>query len=202
MNFLAHLHIAHVSSSSLMGNLLGDFVKGDPDKQYSEVVSRGIRLHRFVDSYTDSHSVMKEAKCYFPPQQRRFAGIALDVMWDHYLATSWKQYHDQPLSDFCRFAEREVKLEQQQSTMLSELPNRYLQMTSRMWQGRWLESYQTLENIEFALQRMSLRSPRMAPLAECFEPLTDHYPDLKRLFAKFYPELLQVSRDFTVSSGN
>ncbi|OLQ84971.1 ACP phosphodiesterase [Vibrio ponticus] len=201
MNFLAHLHIAHVSNSSLMGNLLGDFVKGDPDKQYSHIVSQGIRLHRFVDSYTDSHSVMREAKSYFSPETRRFAGIALDVMWDHYLATNWKLYHDRPLNDFCRFAEREVKLEQHQSATISELPNRYLQMTTRMWQGQWLQSYQTLENIEFALQRMSLRSPRMAPLAECFAPLSAHYAELESLFVDFYPELLQVSRDFTFSSG-
>ncbi|MFA0070425.1 ACP phosphodiesterase, partial [Vibrio breoganii] len=35
MNFLAHLHIAQHCKSNLAGNLLGDFVKGDPNKHYS-----------------------------------------------------------------------------------------------------------------------------------------------------------------------
>ncbi|WP_114764782.1 ACP phosphodiesterase [Vibrio rhodolitus] len=204
MNFLAHLHIAHSSQSSLLGNLLGDFVKGDPTKLYSQSVSNGIRLHRFVDSYTDSHPIMKEAKGFFPEQQRRFSGIALDVMWDHYLAANWQNYQKESLSEFCRLAEHKVKSEQSHANMVdaSELPIRYLQMTSRMWQGRWLESYRELDNIEFALQRMSQRSPRMGPLADCFQPLSEHYLEFERLFAQFYPELLNVSRDFSVSSGN
>jgi acyl carrier protein phosphodiesterase len=30
MNFLAHLHLAHLADSSLSGNLLADFVRGNP----------------------------------------------------------------------------------------------------------------------------------------------------------------------------
>lgn len=67
MNFLAHLHIAHHCQSSLLGNLLGDFVKGDPTEQYPQSLVQGIRLHRWVDAYTDSHPVMKAAKSLFLP---------------------------------------------------------------------------------------------------------------------------------------
>lgn len=80
MNFLAHLHIAHHCQSSLLGNLLGDFVKGDPTEQYPQSLVQGIRLHRWVDAYTDSHPVMKAAKSLFPSQQQRFAPIASTVL--------------------------------------------------------------------------------------------------------------------------
>lgn len=72
MNFLAHLHIADVSNTSLVGNLLGDFVRGDPTGKYQEDWVEGIRIHRFVDSYTDNHPDIKAILPLFG-QQRRFA---------------------------------------------------------------------------------------------------------------------------------
>lgn len=84
MNFLAHLHIAHHCQSSLLGNLLGDFVKGDPTEQYPQSLVQGIRLHRWVDAYTDSHPVMKAAKSLFPSSSsrhsaRRFSSPELSI---------------------------------------------------------------------------------------------------------------------------
>lgn len=64
MNFLAHLHIAQHCKSNLAGNLLGDFVKGDPNKHYSTSLSDGIRLHRFVDRY--------QTVTMYPDRQNRF----------------------------------------------------------------------------------------------------------------------------------
>ncbi|MGF1908459.1 ACP phosphodiesterase [Vibrio kasasachensis] len=197
MNFLAHLHIADSCQSSLLGNLLGDFVKGDPDRQFPQTIAQGIRLHRFVDSYTDAHPLMKQAKVLFPEGQRRFAGIALDVMWDHYLARQWKSYHSSTLNGFCLKSEKTIQDEQ---TM--PVPERFVIVVNRMWRGRWLESYQHLDNIEFALNRMSERSSRMTPLADCFTHLEKNYAPLEQLFSDFYPDLLSTSREFCVNSGN
>ncbi|XHY22957.1 Acyl carrier protein phosphodiesterase [Vibrio sp. NH-UV-68] len=88
VNFLAHLHIADHCQSSLLGNLLGDFVKGNPDTQYPAMISQGVRLHRFVDSYTDSHSQVEQIRALFPNGVRRYSGIALDMFWDHCLAVN------------------------------------------------------------------------------------------------------------------
>ena len=101
MNFLAHLHIAEHCESSALGNLLGDFVKGNPDNQFSSEIVQGIKLHRFVDSYTDSHELVREARLMFQGKQRRFSGIALDMFWDHCLAANWHHYHQMALSKFC-----------------------------------------------------------------------------------------------------
>ncbi len=95
---------------------------------------------------------------------RRFSPIALDMFWDHCLAKHWQQFHTLSLTDFVDDAEREVRRYHS-----SALPERYLTVTDKMWQGRWLESYAELDNIQFALQRMSLRSVRMKPLFLCFE---------------------------------
>ncbi|SON52768.1 ACP phosphodiesterase [Vibrio tapetis] len=190
MNYLAHLHIAEHCQSSLLGNLLGDFVKGDPTHQFPDNIVAGIRLHRFVDSYTDSHDIVKRAKQFFPEQQKRFAGIALDMYWDHCLASRWNEYHSQSLAEFCHKAEQVTRLESEPITV--ELPAKYLEMTHHMWKGRWIESYANIENIAYALERMAVRRPKFTPLAECHHVLRARQPELQRLFSSFYDDLLRT----------
>lgn len=97
MNFLAHLHIADHCNSHFMGNLLGDFVKGDPSKLYDSDITNGIKLHRFVDRITDHHPIVEECKPHFKGVARRFAPIALDMFWDHCLAKHWNDFHQESL---------------------------------------------------------------------------------------------------------
>lgn len=195
MNYLAHLHIAEQCQSSMLGNLLGDFVKGDPTYQFPDNIVAGIRLHRFVDSYTDSHDIVKQAKQFFPEKQKRFAGIALDMYWDHCLASRWDEYHSLSLTDFCLKAEHITGLESEPEAV--ELPQSYLEMTNHMWKGRWMESYVNIENIAYALERMAVRRPRFTPLAECHYVLRERQPELQRLFSSFYEDLLNVAASST-----
>ncbi|CAH1556670.1 acyl carrier protein phosphodiesterase [Vibrio owensii] len=191
MNFLAHLHIADHCNSHLMGNLLGDFVKGDPSKQYQTDISNGIKLHRFVDRITDHHALVEECKPHFTGVARRFAPIALDMFWDHCLAKHWRTFSPQSLDSFVRYAYSEVNKQ-----ISDDLPPRFLMLHSRMWSGGWLQSYQYLENIEFALHRMSQRSPRMADLTTTFEVLDNEYEQLEAKFAALYQDVLRQSAEY------
>lgn len=191
MNFLAHLHIADHCNSHLMGNLLGDFVKGDPSKQYQTDISNGIKLHRFVDRITDHHALVEECKPHFTGVARRFAPIALDMFWDHCLAKHWRTFSPQSLDSFVRYAYCEVNKQ-----ISDDLPPRFLILHSRMWSGGWLQSYQDLENIEFALHRMSQRSPRMADLTTTFEVLDNEYEQLEAKFAALYQDVLRQSAEY------
>ncbi|KIF49579.1 ACP phosphodiesterase [Vibrio owensii 47666-1] len=191
MNFLAHLHIADHCNSHLMGNLLGDFVKGDPSKQYQTDISNGIKLHRFVDRITDHHALVEECKPHFTGVARRFAPIALDMFWDHCLAKHWRTFSPRSLDSFIRYAYSEVNKQ-----ISDDLPPRFLMLHSRMWSGGWLQSYQYLENIEFALHRMSQRSPRMADLTTTFEVLDNEYEQLEAKFAALYQDVLRQSAEY------
>lgn len=91
MNFLAHLHLAHLADSSLSGNLLADFVRGDPAGEWPADVVEGIFMHRRIDVLTDNLPEVAEAKGWFRPETRRVAPITLDVMWDHFLSRHWAQ---------------------------------------------------------------------------------------------------------------
>ncbi|WP_372880378.1 ACP phosphodiesterase [Psychromonas sp.] len=194
MNFLAHLHIAQHNNSSFLGNLLGDFVKGNPLGQFNADIVQGIRLHRFVDSYTDQHELVKLAKPLFSRELRRYAPIALDMFWDHCLARYWQQFHDLSLARFCRQAELQVESESARET--NTLPPRFSRVSTLIWQQKWLESYAEIENIGYGLERMALRSPRMAPLAFTGEALVAHYDRLTEIFFQLYPDILDKTAGY------
>lgn len=198
MNFLAHLHIASVTKTSFVGNFLGDFVKGDPDGQFNAEIVQGIRLHRFVDSYTDQHQIVKSLKPLFPEPLRRFSPIALDMFWDHCLAKHWHNFEPLSLADFCRQAQ--LQIEAESSLEENALPSRFEKVSQLVWQNKWLERYAEIENITFGLQRIASRSPRMAPLAETGETLLKHYDLFSEQFFTLYPDLLQKTAELISES--
>lgn len=191
MNYLAHLHIAEHTKTSFLGNFLGDFVKGNPDDKFNLAVVKGIRLHRFVDSYTDSHPIIKSIKPLFKKELRRFSPVALDMFWDHCLAKNWSHFHSYSLSDFSIQAQAIIVNETRD--LGKPLPPQFETVSRLVWQGNWFEHYREIKNIEFALQRISSRRPRMAPLAETFITLSDHYEQLNEAFFELYPDLLSAT---------
>ncbi len=100
MNYLAHFFLAENTPESLLGNLLGDFVKGSAVNLYPQEIIKGIYLHRKVDSYTDSHAIVRSSKSLVCSQRRRFAGVLIDVFYDHFLAKNWREYSEVPVR-FC-----------------------------------------------------------------------------------------------------
>ncbi|WP_299666308.1 ACP phosphodiesterase [uncultured Psychromonas sp.] len=200
MNYLAHLHIAEVTNTSFSGNFLGDFVKGNPEGLFPKEIVEGIRLHRYVDSFTDKHTQVLAAKLLFPQSLRRYAPIALDMFWDHFLARHWSSFHASSLAEFCQLAEQNIIKETNNKDVL--LPERFLRVNHWVWQDKWLESYQKTSNIEYALQRMATRSERMAPLAETGKILNEHYNQLSDIFFELYGHVLQASDEFVVDYRN
>jgi acyl carrier protein phosphodiesterase len=199
MNFLAHLHIAEHTGTSFVGNFLGDFVKGNPSGQFNVDIVQGIRLHRFVDSYTDRHQLIKLAKPLFAKELRRYAPIALDMFWDHFLAKHWSQFHHLSLGGFCQQAQLQIELESARE--INTFPESFKKTSTLLWQQRWLESYQKVDNIEYALERMSLRSVRMAPLALTGETLGKHYAALSEIFFELYSDLLDKTAGYVNDEG-
>src|SRR6476469_1163611 len=101
MNYLAHLYLADNSPESILGNLLGDFVKCQAAFNiYPIAIKKGIQLHRQVDAYTDSHAVVRESKKLISNINKRYAGIIIDVFYDHFLAKNWLTYSSIPLNEF------------------------------------------------------------------------------------------------------
>ncbi|HHG8773498.1 TPA: ACP phosphodiesterase [Raoultella planticola] len=189
MNFLAHLHLAHLADSSLPGNLLADFVRGNPQADYPADIVDGIFMHRRIDVMTDNLAEVKQAREWFRPQTRRVAPIALDVMWDHFLSRHWERIApDMPLSEFVRYAEAQV------TTILADSPPRFVNLNAYLWSERWLERYGDMAFIQRVLNGMASRRPRLDALRDSWQDLDAHYHSLEQQFWHFYPRMMAQAK--------
>ena len=94
MNYLAHLYLAGNDAEALIGSLMGDFIKGRVDPDLPPVLRQAILQHRRIDSFTDAHPIVRRSKQRVTNEFRRYAGILIDVFYDHFLAREWSQYSD------------------------------------------------------------------------------------------------------------
>lgn len=108
MNFLAHLWLTDRAQLPLAGAILGDVLRGALPEQMPEPLAQSVRLHRQVDAQTDRHPRVVAARATFDPGARRYAGIVLDLLFDHVLAQDWASYSTQALPDFADRAAQEV----------------------------------------------------------------------------------------------
>lgn len=184
MNYLAHLFLADPTPECLVGNLLGDFRTGIPIEHYPPLVQRGIQNHIQIDAYTDQHAIVKQAKTVFSQSQRRFAGIILDVLYDHYLARNWEKYSDLSLTLFTQ------QVYQILQTHHAILPTKLQNSLPDMIAHDWLSSYAELTTIEFTLQRIAKRFKRPTPIAHSYGEIIEHYHHFEQGFFAFFPELI------------
>ncbi|WP_017347916.1 ACP phosphodiesterase [Pantoea sp. A4] len=189
MNFLAHLHLAHLADSSLLGNLLGDFIRGNPHDAWPEAVADGILMHRRLDAMTDALPEVDEAKQLFRGQTRRVAPITLDVVWDHFLARHWQELHpQQSLTAFVDLAEQAIVPHQ------AGTPEGFIELNAIMWRQRWLEHYATADYLAPVLNGMAHRRPRLSALRDSYDDFITNYAALEQFFFRFYPRLMQLAR--------
>ncbi len=100
MNFLAHIYLSGNHEKIMVGNFIGDYVKGTGYLKYPEEISRGILLHRSIDFYTDNHPLVRQSKKRIDARYRKYAGIVIDIFYDYFLASHWLEYSRIPLHEF------------------------------------------------------------------------------------------------------
>ena len=182
MNYLAHLHLGGQRPDQLLGSLYGDFVKGRLQEQFAPEVEAGIQLHRRIDVFTDRHPLVDIALGRFSDTRRRYAGIVLDVFFDHCLARDWRLYADQPLAQFTADVYRVLSREPQ-------LPERLAKIAPHMVANDWLGSYQEFEVLDQVLRGISRRLSRPEELAGAMQELRRLYEPLSEDFRLFYTQL-------------
>ncbi|MBH3430674.1 ACP phosphodiesterase [Pseudomonas alkylphenolica] len=182
MNYLAHLHLGGQQPEQLLGSLYGDFVKGPLQGRFPLPLEAAIRLHRQIDVFTDSHPLVHEALRRFPASRRRYAGIILDVFFDHCLAVHWQDYNEQPLEQFTgRFY--------QVLTTQTDLPGRLAQIAPHMAADDWLGSYREFAVLGPVFRGIARRLSRPEGMEGALEEVEALYTPLSEDFRAFYPEL-------------
>ncbi|WP_339546874.1 acyl carrier protein phosphodiesterase [Pseudomonas sp. RA_35y_Pfl2_P32] len=186
MNYLAHLHLGGQRPGQWLGSLYGDFVKGRLQGQFPAEIEDAITLHRQIDVFTDRHGLVDVALSRFSLTRRRYAGIVLDVFFDHCLARDWALYADSSLPTFTADVYRVLAAEPQ-------LPGRLAQIAPSMAADDWLGSYREFAVLDPVLRGISRRLSRPEELAAAMQELERLYEPLSEDFRLFYPELQQFA---------
>ncbi len=188
MNYLAHAFLAAPQSEAICGALIGDFAKGVDLAALPEGMRAGVIAHRRIDAFTDAHPVVRAARARFEPPLRRFAGIIVDVAFDHFLAADFLAYSKQPLSAFT--ASVYAALDAHEHV----LPERLRGVKSRMAEQDWLASYAEIENVGRALAGIGRRLRRANPLGDALGAVVANREALARDFEAFFPQLVRAER--------
>ncbi len=183
MNYLAHLYLAENDDAALVGNLLGDFVKGRLDTRLDSPIYQGIRLHRAVDRFTDVHPIHRRSRQRFSTKRRRYSGIIVDMAYDHFLARHWSCFRADPLDQFAKRVYTALY------RYHAELTPRLRQILPHMVREDWLTAYRDVDNIGRALDRLSLRLSRPSPLPGAVAEIRRVYGELETDFLQFLPEV-------------
>jgi acyl carrier protein phosphodiesterase len=194
MNFLAHLLLSGSPATTpdyediVVGNFAAEAVRGRAGLlAYAPAVQRGIRLHRFIDTFTDTHPVVRRTTARLREAGLgKWAGVVSDVAYDHLLARDFPQYHTNPGEPLPAFAQRMYAL---LHARREELPERLQQMFHYMRQGDWLTGYAHPSGLEQALLGLSRRVPAAAVLATGAAAFLKELPAYEDDFSEFWLEL-------------
>jgi acyl carrier protein phosphodiesterase len=187
VNFLAHLFLSGNVPELLVGNLMGDFVKGKLDGSFPPGIEQGILLHRGIDSFAGRNPHFIRSKRRLDQRFGLYRGVLVDLFYDHFLAAHWEDYADRPLSvsitDAWQILRRRTEI----------LPERFRRIMPHLFE-EWLPSYREISGIGATLGRMSrFRIKRANRLAEGIEELRRHYGELDADFLQFFLEMMEFS---------
>lgn len=183
MNYLAHAYLSFNDREILVGNMISDFVKGKKKLDYELAIQQGINLHRAIDSFTDAHKITKEAKEFFRPHYRLYAGAFVDVVFDHFLATDKNIFPEHSLLEFSQ------SVYQQLENFVPVFPDRFRYMFDYMKKDNWLLNYSYHWGIEKSLGGVVRRSAYLTESETAYHIFEENYEVLMRLFSEFWPDL-------------
>ncbi len=189
MNFLAHISLSGDNPKIIVGNFIGDFVKGrNLLEQFEPGIANGIELHRSIDEFTDNHPIVAKSKNRLRPTYRHYSAVIVDMFYDHLLAKNWDSYYDEFLPDFAERTYRTIE------SFDAILPTPVKFMLPYMIKGNWLVNYARLEGIERALTGMASRSKYDSKMELAVNDLVNHYDKFTEEFSNFFPELQHHSK--------
>lgn len=187
VNYLAHLALSHDNSDIMLGNFIGDFVKGNNFNRYKPNVRTGILLHRQIDSFTDSNEIVIQSTQLLKDVYGRYASIIVDIFYDHFLAANWNEFHPtMSLSSFVNKAHKILLLN------YFRLPNDVKKMLPFLIKSRRLENYANFGGIARALNIMARNTSLPDNTQEAISCLKDNYATFEQHFRAFYPQIVAM----------
>jgi len=190
MNFLAHLYLSGDDEEIIVGNFIADHIKGNNVLKFSKGIQRGILLHREIDTFTDSHPIFIQSKNRLVANYRKYAGVIVDMFYDHFLSANWDLYSEQSLEEFTR------RIHDVIVKRYPILPHKSQQFIAYMNKFNWLKGYGSIGGLSRALKGMANRTPFESKMEQAVKDLTNNYELFKNEFQVFFPEIINHTKDY------
>ncbi len=183
MNFLAHTYLSGCNEEIIVGNFMGDYVKGRNYLLLPELVKKGILIHRDIDTFTDRHPITRHAKQRVADRYHKYAGIVIDIFYDHFLASRWDEFSTLPMNDFVT---RTYDLLKRNYKVLPAAIKNWL---PTFLENNWMMAYNTLDGIELVLERMAANTSLPNHAEYAVGVLSDQYDSFEEDFLEFFPQI-------------
>lgn len=188
MNFLAHIYLSGDNKDVIIGNFIADGIKGKRYLNYPPDISKGIILHRGIDSFTDAHPTVHKSTAKLHENYGHYSGVIVDILYDHFLAKNWKMYCSQPLDEYVQDF---YELLRENFTTLTP---RIQRMMPYMIADNWLLKYATVEGIGSILAQMNVRTKNAVKMNLAVTELLEYYDEFEAEFTSFFEELRAFSK--------
>ena len=190
MNYLAHAHLSFNNADLLLGNMISDYVKGKKQYDYPVAIQNGIKLHRAIDDFTDTHEATLEIKKLFKPAYRLYAGAFTDVVYDYFLANDTNQFSSP--EELKKFTEKTYQLLKLQS---AHFPEKFAGMFSYMQAQDWLYNYRFNEGMQKSFVGLAKRAKYIEETDTAYDIFLTHKNDIRFWYETFIPDV----KNFTVN---
>ena len=189
MNFLAHSYLSF-SEEQLVGNMIADFVKNRDVAHLPESIQKGIKLHRAIDTFTDAHPLIHEAKAPFRSLVRLYSGAFVDVAFDYFLANDttensqreWQEHSQRVYAVLRRYEEF--------------LPEVFKKVLDKMQQDDWLYNYRNEWGIEYSFRNVVNKAQFLDKTTNVFPAFLANKDFLREKYEIFFPEIKSFAQDF------
>ena len=188
MNFLAHIYLSGNNDFIKIGNFMADSIHGKRYLEYSGDLQKGILLHRYIDTITDAHPIYRKSKHRFHEKYGHYAGVIMDIVYDHFLAKNWNSYFNDNLEVY---AANFYSLMQRNFDLLTPKTQNLLPY---MIEQNWLVQYASLEGLEVILFQMDYRTKHRVNMQEAIVEVNFFYDELESEFKLFFEELQKHSK--------
>ncbi|WP_278035790.1 acyl carrier protein phosphodiesterase [Flavobacterium nitratireducens] len=187
MNFLAHIYLSGDDELVKIGNFMADGIRGKQFEKYPETIQKGILLHRAIDTYTDAHPFFRKSTKRLHERYHHYAGVIVDIYYDHFLAKNWNNYSDEDLEVYIS------RFYQSMHTHYDLLSEKAQNILPYMEKQNWLLNYQFIEGIQQILTQMDRRTNNKSNMRFATEELTSYYTDFENEFTIFFKEIKNYS---------
>ena len=194
MNFLAHIYLSGIDEHVKIGNYMADSA-GNKIEGFPPGVQKGIMLHRAIDTYTDQHPVFRQGTKRLHPIYHHYAGVIMDMFYDHLLAKNWNKYSDIPLEDY---AQQFYAILKKNDDILTEKTKR---QAYYMMRDNWLVKYASIEGLSIGLEQMDYRTKHKSGMGNSIKELQEYYTEFEQEFIDFFEDLQQFVADKKTELG-